>query len=203
MRSVVVVLPASTCAMIPMLRTRDSGTVRVEALCTACSRGTSAAGHERDARSAPEVRRGGRRHELSGLDHAPRPGMPLPSEPRVGIRFVRSRLLGWVPWGSLPAVVRERLVGVRHLVDVLALLDRVAAILGGVDDLVGEAVHHGLLVAVARVLDQPAHAERERAIRADIDRDLVRGATDAAALDLDAWPDVGQRAVPDLQRVVL
>src|SRR5947208_13366951 len=65
--------------------------------------------------------------------------------------------------GALPAVVREGLVGVCHLVDVLALLDRVAAVLRGVDDLVREAILHRLLVALAGVLDEPAHAERERA----------------------------------------
>src|SRR5437660_9128120 len=59
----------------------------------------------------------------------------------------------------LPAVVRESLVGVCHLVDVLALLDRVAAVLRGIDDLVRETVHHRLLVALAGVLDEPAHAE--------------------------------------------
>src|SRR5437899_276505 len=82
MRSVVVVLPASTCAMIPMLRVRASGKARVElrdgVRCTACSRGTSAAGHERDT----EVRTwscGGQHRELSGLDHTPRECRYLPS----------------------------------------------------------------------------------------------------------------------------
>jgi hypothetical protein len=56
---------------------------------------------------------------------------------------------------------------------------------------------------LAGVLDQPAHAERERAVRANVDRHLVRRATDAAALDLDLGPDVAQRAVPHLQRIVL
>src|SRR5690554_3234949 len=38
------------------------------------------------------------------------------------------------PWGS-PAVVRERLVRIRHAVGFLALLDRAAAILRSVDQL--------------------------------------------------------------------
>src|SRR5436190_23543081 len=62
---------------------------------------------------------------------------------------------------SLPAVVRERLVRVCHLVDVFALLHRVATVLRRIDDLVREAVLHRLLVAVAGVLDQPAHTERQ------------------------------------------
>src|SRR5690242_17848531 len=113
MRSVVVVLPASTCAMIPMLRVRSSETAR----------------------------------DWSGF-----------------VAIVRAPVV-WLapPSGSpcvrLPAVVRECLVGVGHLVNVFALLHRVAAVLRGVDDLVREAIHHRLLVALARVLDDPAHAQ--------------------------------------------
>src|SRR5690606_16977437 len=92
---------------------------------------------------------------------------------------------------------------VGHLVNVLALLDRVTAVLRGVDDLVRETILHRLLAALAGVLDEPAHAERERAVRAHVDRNLVRRATDAAALDLDARTDVAERALPDLQRIVL
>ena len=36
-------------------------------------------------------------------------------------------------WNSLPAVVRERLVGVRHLVGIFALLDRSAAVVGRIE----------------------------------------------------------------------
>src|SRR5665647_5296 len=104
---------------------------------------------------------------------------------------------------ELPAVVSERLVCVSHLVDVFALLDRVATVLAGVDDLVREAIHHRLLVACAGVLDQPAHAERERAVRANVDGNLVGRTTDAAALDLDARANVRERALPDLQRIIL
>src|SRR5690348_14068399 len=105
--------------------------------------------------------------------------------------------------GELPAVVRESLVGVGHLMDVLALLHRVATVLRGVDDLVRETVDHRLLVALAGVLDEPAHAERERAVRANVDGNLVGRATDAAALHLDARANVRERALPHLQRVVL
>ena len=82
MRSVVVVLPASTCAMIPMFRVRSKGTARVSMGFWAMMRSLV----------------------VWALD-AP------PAKPS---------------WGSvtrsLPAVVRERLVRVCHLVDVFALL---------------------------------------------------------------------------------
>src|SRR5690348_15120774 len=115
MRSVVVVLPASTCAMIPMFRVRSIATDRMS-----------------------------RRGAMMTLVVWAQAHLPK--------RYV-----------FLPAVVRESLVGVGHLVDVLALLDRVATVLRGVDDLVGEAILHRLLVALAGVLDEPTHAERERA----------------------------------------
>ena len=59
---------------------------------------------------------------------------------------------------ALPAVVREGLVGLRHPVRVLLLLDRAAAAVGGVEHLAGEPLDHGLLGTRARVLDEPAHA---------------------------------------------
>ena len=48
---------------------------------------------------------------------------------------------------ELPAIVSEGLVGLSHLVNVFALLDRVAAIVRRVEDLTGELVLHGLLTA--------------------------------------------------------
>src|SRR5664280_2267742 len=67
---------------------------------------------------------------------------------------------GWVPSDGhprrSPAVVRERSVGLGHLVGVLALLDRGAEAVRGVEDLVHEALGHGLLAALPRVADQPA-----------------------------------------------
>src|SRR4051794_3062776 len=97
MRSVVVVLPASMCAMMPMLRTL--------------------------ARAA------------SGA------ATMIPTSSR---------------WSVLPAVVREGLVGLRHLVGVLAALDRGSQAVAGVEQFVGEALGHGLLTTGARVRNQPA-----------------------------------------------
>src|SRR6476620_3253513 len=99
---------------------------------------------------------------------------------------------------SLPAIVRERLVRVSHAVRVFLLLDRVAFALRGGDDFSRQLLGHRLLVAVARVRDQPAHRERRAAIGTDFDRDLVRGATDAAALHFDDRLEVRQGGLEDV-----
>ena len=53
----------------------------------------------------------------------------------------------------LPAVVREGAVGFRHPVRVFALLDGVAAVVGGIEQLARQPLDHGLLVAAARGRD--------------------------------------------------
>src|SRR5579859_3895147 len=117
MRSVVVVLPASMCAMIPMLRS----------LASALS-------------AAATV-------------------IPTSS----------SRL-----WRSLPTVVSEGLVGLGHLVRVLAPLHRGSEAVARVEQLVHEALGHGLLAARLGVGDQPAQAQRGLPRGAYLDRHLVR-----------------------------
>ena len=97
----------------------------------------------------------------------------------------------------------EGLVGLGHLVRVVALLHRVAAVLRGVDELGGEPLAHRLLAAVARVRDEPAHRQRDAALRADLDGDLVGRATDAAALDLELRLHVVERLAEDLERLFL
>src|SRR5262249_61746030 len=97
MRSVVVVLPASMCAMMPMLRVRSRGTWR---------------------------------------------GMT------------------WDAAAALPAVVGESLVGLRHAMRVLLLLDRPAASGGGVEQLASELLDHRLLGACAGGLYQPSPGAR-------------------------------------------
>ena len=58
-------------------------------------------------------------------------------------------------------------------------------LLAGVDDLARQAFGHRLLAARARVLHQPAHAERHPPHRPHLDRDLIGGAADAARSHLD------------------
>src|ERR687893_83303 len=57
-------------------------------------------------------------------------------------------------WGGLPAVVGEGLVGLGHLVRVLATLHRGTEAVARVEDLVHEALGHGLLAAVGGVADE-------------------------------------------------
>src|ERR671916_757289 len=109
MRSVVVVLPASMCAMIPMLRVL-ARVAWVSAM---------------DLSSVDRVRVRG-------------PGAP----PAAGAGESQP---GW----RLPAVVREGLVRLGHLVGVLAALDRGTQTVARVEQLVHQALGHRLLATGA------------------------------------------------------
>src|SRR6478672_12436826 len=102
---------------------------------------------------------------------------------------------------GLPAVVREGLVGLGHLVRVLATLHRGAETVAGVEDLVHEALGHGLLTALPRVADEPAQGESRGPVRLDLDRHLVGRTADATGLDLDGGLDVVQSALQGGDRV--
>src|SRR3712207_3025981 len=126
MRSVVVVLPASMCAMMPMLRS-----------------------FARAASAAATV---------------------IPTSSRRSV---------------LPAVVSEGLVGLRHLVGVLAALHRGTQTVARVQQLVHQPLDHGLLAPGPRVGNEPAQPECRLPRRAHLDRHLVGRTTDTAAADLE------------------
>src|SRR5713101_2642773 len=84
---------------------------------------------------------------------------------------------------SLPAVVRERLVGLRHLVSIFSLLHGRAAVVGGVEELAGQPLRHALLRAAARGSDEPAHAERGAPVGPYLHRHLVGRAAHPPRLD--------------------
>src|SRR5690348_16609237 len=115
MRSVVVVLPASMCAMIPMFRVLASW-----ALFSA---------------------------------------MSLPLKPVVRVCARRAAASRGSPGGGSPAVVREGLVRLGHLVRVLAPLHCGTQTVARVEQLVHQPLGHGLLAAGAAVLDQPAQPQ--------------------------------------------
>src|SRR4051794_29988945 len=158
MRSVVVVLPASMCAMMPMLRTlfrsvvMSTATLLSQSLRFVCTRRAGSPGR---VRTGPQ----------ENAD-------PMVFVPRG-------------PAGRSPAVVGESLVRLGHLVGVLALLHRGTEAVGGVEDLVHESLGHRLLATVRGVPDEPAQGQRGATRALDLDRHLVGRATDAAGLDLD------------------
>ena len=88
--------------------------------------------------------------------------------------------------------MRERLVGLRHLVHVVALLDDVALALERVDDLGSDGGGHAHAVAGAGELRRPAKGERKLAVSRDRHRDGVGRSADAAGLDLDLGKLEGQ-----------
>src|SRR5262245_55938839 len=107
---------------------------------------------------------------------------------------------GW--WlHSLPAVVSEGLVGLGHLVGVLAPLHAGAEAVARVEQLVHKALDHGLLAAGASIGDQPAQTQGRLTWRAHFDRHLVGRATDAAAAYLEGRLHVVHRALERDHRV--
>src|SRR5262245_57234585 len=174
MRSVVVVLPASMWAMMPMLRTLSSGYCR-SIYCfpilpsdplTPCL-----SGYSRFHRLAPglDTPSGGSAAAPTG---GHRRGVPTPLR------------------RALPAVVGERLVGFGHPVGILPLLDRGPPVVGRIQELGGEPLLHGLLGAVPREPDDPAHRQRGSPLRAHLDRHLIRGPADPPRLHLEGRLDV-------------
>src|SRR6187455_1770808 len=177
MRSVVVVLPASMWAMMPMLRVRASGYSRISSpfapfVLTSCSVVATCIVSAGTAINGP------------------------PSSEN------RPRKAGSVNLRRSPPVMRERLVRLGHLVHVLASLDRGARAVGGVHDLRGQALGQGVLTAGAAVGHQPPQRERGAARRLDLDRYLVTGTADATGLDLEHGPHVLDGLLEGDHRVV-
>ncbi|EAQ30599.1 hypothetical protein NAP1_07465 [Erythrobacter sp. NAP1] len=104
---------------------------------------------------------------------------------------------------SLPAVVREGAVRVRHAVRVFALLDGVAAVVGGIHQLTRQTGAHGGLGATASRTDQPADRESLGTLGANLDRHLVGRTTDTAAANFDLRLHVVERIVEQLHRIGL
>src|SRR6266498_3662134 len=104
---------------------------------------------------------------------------------------------------SLPAVVRERLVGLRHLVSVFSLLHGRAAIVRRIEELAGQPLRHTLLRPAPSRADKPAHAERGAPVGPHLDGYLVRRAADAARLDLDRRLAIVHGRLEELEGVLL
>lgn len=103
--------------------------------------------------------------------------------------------------GKLETEVGEGTVCLGHFVNIIALADGVAGVVGSILDLVGESdVHWGALFGTSEV-DEPTHAERFGAAGVYFQRNLVGRSTDTAGLHLDAGLGVFDGAVDDLERV--
>src|SRR5688500_16818717 len=79
----------------------------------------------------------------------------------------------------------ERLVGFGHAVHIVALLHGRAAALRCIHELGGKPLDHGLLATLTRVVGEPTHRQRDAAVLANLDRNLVSRTADAAALYFD------------------
>jgi hypothetical protein len=107
-----------------------------------------------------------------------------------------------ISW-ELPAVMREGAIRFRHAVCVFALLNGGAAIVGGVEKLTGQPVDHGVFVAPARRLDQPANGQCLSPLRSDFDGHLIGGAADTAGTNLDCGSDIVECLMEDRQGLLL
>ena len=103
---------------------------------------------------------------------------------------------------QLPSVVSERLVGFCHLVRILALLERAAGAVGGVEDLTGESFLHGLLASGSGVGRDPAQTQCLASCGANLHRNLIGGAADTASLYLENRHDIFHGLLKNLKRVV-
>src|SRR5258705_9181099 len=98
---------------------------------------------------------------------------------------------------GLPAVMRESLVGLRHLVRVLALLHRATFVARRRQQFCGEALAKRVVGARLRITDEPTDRQGIATVGANLDRHLVVGASHASRLDLEDRLDVGHRLLED------
>src|SRR5665213_4169126 len=80
----------------------------------------------------------------------------------------------------LPAVVGKGLVGLRHAMGVFALSHGSATVFGRVHELMREAVRHGLLAALTRRIEYPAHSQCLAASGANFNGYLISRTANAA-----------------------
>jgi len=99
--------------------------------------------------------------------------------------------------------VREGAVGFRHPVRVFALLDRGATTMGRVQHLGSQTFLHRVFRAGACSDDQPADRQRLTALGTDFDRNLIRGAADAARAHFNRRRDVAEGFMEQLGRRAL
>src|ERR1700686_2474897 len=94
---------------------------------------------------------------------------------------------------GLPAVMGKSLVGFGHAVRIVFLLHGSAAVIGSVQELRGQPLHHRLLAPLTRIADNPAQTQRALSIPVHFDRYLVIRTADAARLHFQSRLDVIDR----------
>src|SRR5829696_381290 len=212
MRSVVVVLPASMWAMMPMLRVRSRGNSRLAIsvllpLRRGDQKGRAGPGGPQARESmlaatrTPNTGSGPSRRRVpvgrSAFERSARTPAAAPendkTRPQGGSSIIEAL-------GS-PAVVGEGLVALGHLLHVVAALDRSAEAVGGIEQFAGEAFGHRLLATLAAEVDEPTDGERVRARRAHLDRHLIGRATDTPAAHLERRLDVLDRPLEGRDRL--
>src|SRR3990172_2548834 len=104
---------------------------------------------------------------------------------------------------GLPAVMREGLVGLGHLVRVFLLLDRQPAVVVGIQDFPRQTVDHRFFGALLREVDHPPERKSESPLGADLDRDLIGRSSHPAGLDLDDGLAVFHGLLEDAYRIFL
>src|SRR5712691_378491 len=103
----------------------------------------------------------------------------------------------------LPTVMREGLVGLRHAVHVFFFLDRPAARIGGVNQLIREFVGHRLARPFSRILQQPANRQRLPPKRLHFHRNLVVRAAHAPRFHFQHRLHVFHGLLENLQRIIV
>src|SRR5271169_2141531 len=178
MRSVVVVLPASMCAMMPIFLQRSNGT------CLATIPSVSCYAALRPLRTLVARATSPRHFYFTGC-----PVLPPSFGGRAGPNH-------------LPAIVRKGLIGLGHAMHVVLLLNRCATAIGRVQQLVGQLVDHALFATPAAVLQNPADGQRNPAVSIHLHRHLVVGAAHAAGLYFQHRLGVLHRLLEQLEGLV-
>src|SRR5258708_14039255 len=146
MRSVVVVLPASMCAAMPMLRVRSIGYARLGefgdfGFAAGAAAGALTFSSTASMRQIFLCQRERKRPETLSAVGALEPTILLPAE------------------------MRKCLISLGHLMDFVAFADGVALALVGLHDLRSQRLLHGQSLSGIGEIHQPAQGQRELAVR--------------------------------------
>src|SRR3989338_834390 len=93
-------------------------------------------------------------------------------------------------FSPLPSVVGKRTVRLRHFVRFFPFLHGGAFALVGGQQLIPQALDHGRAFARDRGVANPSQRQRQAALMAHLNRNLVRGPADPPGLELHMRPDV-------------